>query len=493
MADKFKFGSFLNKDINKLKIAVIGDVMLDRYYYGAVSRISPEAPVPVNKVRNETLNIGGAGNVAANLAGLGVNVSLAALCGDDDDGHRLAALLKKSGIDDSGIIYGKNRSTIAKLRVIGANQQMLRLDFEKIEPVSDDETEKTLLWLDKLLAEGIDGVILSDYAKGFLTEAFCHRVIDILNKANVPVLVDPKGYEWEKYKNAGYITPNVKELGEAVKRTPLNDTAWLTAAAREAIEFYQVKSVMVTRSEKGMTFISPDKEFTADAAALEVYDVSGAGDTVAAVFLAAIAGGFTENDAAYLANEAAGIVVGRAGTYAIKKDELLSALLEKIYRQNKKRRPLSWEEIATLTDIWHRMGQKIVFTNGCFDILHPGHVTYLEKAAELGDKLIVGLNTDSSVKKLKGVARPVVEQTDRARILSALGCVDAVVLFAEDTPTDLIKLIKPDILVKGGDYRAEDVAGREHAGEVMIIDFEEGYSTTDIVERIAQFVREGKI
>lgn len=493
MQNNFSIASFLTKKITALKIAVIGDIMLDSYYYGSVSRISPEAPVPVNKVAAEAQNIGGAGNVAANLAKLGSKVYMFAACGDDENGHKISNLLRGLDVDDTGVIYAKERTTTSKLRVIGSNQQMLRLDFEENKNLCEKEEEKSLALLNDLISNGLNAIMLSDYAKGFLTHSFCQNIIALANENDIPVLVDPKGYHWEKYKNADFITPNVKELGEAVQETPVNETEFLIGLAQRAIDKYQIKSVLVTRSEKGMTYVSQKENFTTPSTAREVYDVSGAGDTVAAVFLAAVAGGLAEREAAYLANEAAGIVVARSGTYAIKQEELLHHLLETEYKKNKDKRPLTWEEIESLANSWHRLGHKIVFTNGCFDILHTGHVTYLEKAAQLGDHLIIGLNTDASVRLLKGEARPLVGQIDRAKLLSALACVDAVVLFDDETPANLIEKIRPDILVKGGDYCTEQIAGREYAKEVKIIEFEEGYSTTDLINKISILVREGKL
>ena len=493
MKNKFSTTSFLTDKITDLKIAVIGDMMLDCYYYGSVGRISPEAPVPVNRVMSESMNLGGAGNVAANLARLGSKVYMCSVCGKDENAGKLRKLLRQLKIDDTGILYSKEYQTTSKLRIIGSNQQMLRLDFEKNRMLDETEEKKLLKWFIDLLKEGLDGVVISDYGKGFLSYSFCQNIIKKANSAKIPILVDPKGYNWEKYENADYITPNIKELGEAVQVVPENKTVTLAEFAKGAINKYKVKSVLVTRSEKGMTFVSPQQVFTTPATAREVYDVSGAGDTVAAVFLAAVAGGLSAKEGAFLANEAAGIVVGRSGTYAIKQEELLNCLLEKEYDKNRKYRPLTWDEIESLANSWHKLGRKIVFTNGCFDILHTGHITYLEKAAEMGDHLIIGLNTDESVKMLKGQARPLVAQADRARLLAALGCVDSVVLFGDQTPSELIKRIRPDILVKGGDYCEEEVAGREYAKKVKIIDFEEGYSTTDIISRIAVLVKEGKL
>lgn len=272
-----------------------------------------------------------------------------------------------------------------------------------------------------------------------------------------------------------------------------NDDNAVVEMARSARQQFNIGNVVVTRSEKGMSLVNGNKVLHSPAAAIEVFDVSGAGDTVAATLLAAVAGKVALEDAIYLANRAAGIVVAKVGTYPVHRDELLKDLLAEDRKQGRGYRTLSWQEIASLAATWKACGEKIVFTNGCFDILHVGHVSYLEKAARLGKHLIVGLNTDASVRRLKGETRPLVHELDRARVLAALACVDAVVLFDQDTPTELIEKIRPDILVKGGDYKPEEVAGREYAGEVRIIDFEEGYSTTGVVEKIAQMVKEGKL
>jgi D-beta-D-heptose 7-phosphate kinase/D-beta-D-heptose 1-phosphate adenosyltransferase len=455
-----------------------------------VERISPEAPVPVNKVVREAEGIGGAGNVAANLALLGARVYMGGMRGMDAAGERLGALLAELSIDASGVAALAGCRTTTKLRVIGAGQQMLRLDFEKARSLSPDEERQLLAWCERLAAGGLSGIILSDYAKGVLTASFCQKAIALSKRLAIPLLVDPKGDQWEKYRGAALATPNVKELGEAVRRSVENSDREIEAAAREALSLYELGAILVTRSEKGMTYVSAEEVFTVQATAREVYDVSGAGDTVAAVFLAAVAGGLSPVAAASLANEAAGIVVARAGTYAIRREDLLDQLQGKAHKLSGS---LTREEGLRLIASWRRLGERIVFTNGCFDILHPGHIEYLTRAAQLGERLVIGLNSDDSVRRLKGESRPLVGEKDRARMLSALSAVDAVVLFEEDTPATLIAEIRPDVLVKGGDYRPEEVVGREYAGQVRIIDFVEGYSTTNLVTKIAKLAKEGKL
>ena len=444
--------TFVAEKMQDLRIAVIGDVMVDRYFYGEVKRISPEAPVPVNRVKKVNSVLGGAANVAANLSNLGCRVFVGGITGDDDNRRILEELLARENIDFSGLIKSRYRSTVTKMRILGSRQQMLRLDFEEVGDLYPEEADKIKQWLLELIEKGLDGIAVSDYAKGVCSDAFCQWVIRMAEAHKIPVLADPKGPHWEKYEGCTFITP------------------------------------------KGMTLVGEKRTVIhSPASALEVFDVSGAGDTVAAVLIAAAAGGLMLPEAVYMANRAAGIVVGKVGTYPVHRDELLQDLLDEERKLGYGFRPLSWKEIADLSQIWRKGGEKIVFTNGCFDILHVGHVSYLEKAAKLGKHLVVGLNSDDSVRRLKGETRPLVHELDRARVLASLACVDAVVIFHEDTPARLIKMIRPDILVKGGDYRPDQVVGREYAGKVEIIEFEEGYSTTGLVNQIAGLVREGKL
>lgn len=485
--------NFLADKIQNLKIAVIGDVMLDRYFYGEVKRISPEAPVPVTKINRISSVLGGAANVAANLAHLECRVFMGGVTGDDENRQLLEKMMNEAGIDYSGLVKSQHRKTITKLRVLGGQQQMLRLDFEETGDLVPDEIISLRAWLENLLDNGLDGIIVSDYAKGVCSDDFCQWVIAQGKSYGVPVLIDPKGADWTKYRGCDFITPNLKEMCEAAGCQRENEDEAVVAMAMAAKDKFQIKNVVVTRSERGMTLVNNEEIIHSPAAAIEVFDVSGAGDTVAAALLVAAAGKLELSDAVYMANRAAGIVVAKVGTYPVHREELLKDLMTEERKQGKGYRTQSWEEIAALARNWKACGEKVVFTNGCFDILHVGHVTYLEKARNLGKHLIVGLNTDASVRRLKGETRPLVHELDRARVLAALACVDAVVLFNQDTPTELIEQIRPDILVKGGDYTPEQVAGREYAGEVRIIDFEDGYSTTGVVEKIANMVKEGKL
>ena len=484
---------FLTVKVQQLKIAVIGDVMLDRYFYGEVKRISPEAPVPVNHVKRIASVLGGAGNVAANLAHLGCKVYVGGVTGQDINRKFLEGKLDEAGIHYGGLIASPTRSTITKLRIVGARQQMVRLDFEEVGDLSTEEEKAMMAWLQKMLKAGLDGIALSDYAKGVCSKHFCQQVIKLAHKHKVPVLVDPKGSDWTKYQGCDFITPNVKEMGEAVNMTVANEDKAVQKAAAKARDKFKIKNVVVTRSEKGVTLVNKEDVINEPATAQEVFDVSGAGDTVAAVLLAAVAGKLPLGLALNLSNKAAGIVVSKVGTYPVHREELLQNVLADARQKGAGYRPLSRQEIISLAKTWRAAGETIVFTNGCFDILHVGHVTYLEQASKLGKHLILGLNSDSSVRKLKGAPRPLVKENDRARILASLGCIDAVVLFSEETPTKLIEAIKPDVLVKGGDYKVNQVAGREFAGEVKILPFAKGYSTTGLIEKIVKLVKEGKL
>ncbi|KMO85932.1 ADP-heptose synthase [Megasphaera cerevisiae DSM 20462] len=485
---------FLNDILPILRIAVIGDVMVDRYVFGRVERISPEAPVPVNKVDHISSVLGGAANVASNLAHLDCQVYLAGLVGDDDNAALLLRLLQEAHIDGTGLIARKGHATTTKMRILGARQQMVRLDFEESTAFSVPEEERLAAWLEQRIADGLDGIILSDYKKGVLTDTVSRQVIEAARRAGVPVLVDPKGSDWTKYNGADFVTPNIKELSDCAGYTIANEGSAVVAAARSLHEMYDFGHLMVTRSEKGITVIGRDgKVWNNPATAQEVFDVSGAGDTVAAAFLSAIAGHLSIRMGLQIANAAAGIVVAKVGTYPIHRSELLNLWNEWQPNRWTPYKALTWEETASKIREWQKKGETVVFTNGCFDILHRGHVLYLQQAAMLGQHLVVGLNGDDSVRRLKGETRPLVKQEDRAVLLSALACVDEVVVFSEDTPKELLEVLHPDILVKGGDYKADEVIGRESVKRVEIISFEEGYSTTGLVQKIADLVKKGQL
>lgn len=474
---------FLEKEIRHIKVAVIGDLMTDRYITGKVNRISPEAPVPVNLVESQRDVPGGAANTAANLSALGCQVFAGGMKGNDGDGAVLSSLMQQAGIDMSGVITAPHYHTTAKIRILGARQQMMRLDYEEKKNPSDKDCHFILQWLENLLHQDLGCIVLSDYGKGMITHELSLSVIALAARYHVPVLVDPKGSDWIKYEGAFGITPNLKELSDCLGKDIPNEDEAVEKAGREVREKYHLTHLFVTRSEKGITCISKDGALHRASAAQDVFDVSGAGDTVMAVTAAATAAHLPMDTILELANKAAGIAVSKVGTYQVKREELLKAWssgeeLRLSYH------PLSWEEAKAKVSLWQKRGETVVFTNGCFDILHRGHITYLQQAASLGDHLIVGLNSDDSVRKLKGPERPVNSEEDRSFMLASLRSVDDVVIFHEDTPEKLLACLKPDILVKGGDYKVEEVAGRQYAGEVEILPFVEGYSTTALIHKI---------
>ena len=461
---------FLTNSLPNLNIAVIGDVMVDRYVFGDVSRISPEAPVPVNRVSSVKEVLGGAGNVASNLANLYCHVYLGAVAGVDDHGRVLDNLLAADHIDTSGLIHDESRSTITKMRILGDRQQMMRLDFETITPITAAEEEQLISWLEELCQRGLQGIVISDYGKGVCTPTLLQHVFKLANTYQVQTIVDPKGADWSKYDDASVIE-----------------------AAKEVLNKVNIKYIIGTRSAKGITVVAKDgRTWHNPATQQDVFDVSGAGDTVVAMMISCLASGLSMRLALHIANGAAGIVVSKVGTYPIHRQELIE--LWRSVRQLTTSSPLyTKEEMKSLIDKWQSMDETVVFTNGCFDILHRGHITYLQEAAQLGAHLIIGLNSDASVRRLKGETRPIVSEEDRAALLSALQCVDGVVLFEEDTPAELLAYLRPNILVKGGDYKKEDIVGRESVDEVEVLSFKEGYSTSDIVKKIATMAKEGKL
>ena len=474
---------FLTKDILKVKVAVIGDVMTDRYVNGSVDRISPEAPVPVNLVKSERNVLGGAANTAANLSSLGCQVYMCGMRGDDANGELLSHLLDEAGIDKSGLLVTPGYRTTTKVRILGARQQMMRLDFEEKRPLNEKEREILISWLTNLLEEGLGSIVLSDYGKGMITDEVAQAVIEMARRYGVPVLVDPKGSDWTKYKGAYGITPNIKEVSDCIGKAVPNEDAAIIEAGEKVRKDYGLTYLFVTRSEKGITCLGENGAIHRASLAQDVFDVSGAGDTVIAVTAAAVAAGLPMDTILELSNTAAGIAVSKVGTYQVKRQEVLKAWQDGGCVSDEER-VLSWEEAEKKVQLWQAQGETVVFTNGCFDMLHRGHITYLTQAAKLGAHLLIGLNSDTSVKRLKGEERPVNGEKDRAFMLAALRMVDGVVIFGEDTPEELLSHLKPDILVKGGDYKPEEVAGRQYAGRVEILSFVDGYSTTGLISKI---------
>lgn len=464
-------------DFSKAKVLIAGDMMLDRYYYGTVSRISPEAPVPVVNVKSEIYTLGGAGNVVNNIKGLSAQCTIIGAAKKDDDAGRLLDSLFNN-IQAKSFFIDADMPTISKLRVIGSKQQIVRLDFEDIHVFSESVNNQIKSIFDaELLNHNI--VVISDYGKGLCSQEICSYIIEQANKQNKKVIIDPKGSNWDKYNNAYLVTPNVKELSEVCGFEIENKDEDVIKYGSIIREKYNLTYLIVTRSEKGITIIGENHIKTIPTQAMEVFDVSGAGDTVISSIAVFLGLNLNIDDAVYLANAAAGVVVGKLGTAPITLSELHYALSG--FRSSK---VVAYNHIADIIKREKSFNKTIVFTNGCFDILHRGHVTYLKHAKALGDILVLGLNSDASVKRLKGPSRPVNNEQDRAVVLEALECIDYIVIFEEDTPLNLIKNVMPDILVKGGDYKAEDVVGKEYAGRVEIIDFVDGYSTTSTINKL---------
>ena len=467
---------------------VIGDLMLDRYLIGDVQRISPEAPVPVVLLKHQNDRAGGAANVAANLANLGITTRIAGCVGEDAEATTLLALINHLGIKSEAVIQSSERPTIAKTRVMSSHQQIVRIDQESQAALSEAENSELHILITRAIHDQPAIVILSDYAKGVLSESTCRFIIETCHQAKIPVLVDPKGHDYTKYKGATALTPNKKETAEACG-VSMNDNKALLAAAKQLKKSLGLDFLAVTRGEEGITLLEQDTDHHIAATAKQVFDVSGAGDTVIATLAAALIHGLSAQEALSLANTAAGIVVGKVGTVPIQLDELLHELTSK-NASKQADKICDLPSLKNKVNTWRASHQKIIFTNGCFDLLHAGHVTYLEAAKKTGDKLILGLNTDRSVSALKGPTRPVIHENDRARVLAALEAVDAVILFDEDTPLNLIDAIKPDVIVKGDDYTEEQVVGgkevKSWGGSVKLIPLVQGRSTSGILEKISR-------
>jgi D-beta-D-heptose 7-phosphate kinase/D-beta-D-heptose 1-phosphate adenosyltransferase len=475
----------------EVRVLVVGDVMLDRYFWGDVERISPEAPVPVVNVLEKTEVIGGAGNAAFNLAGLGCPTVLIGVRGNDARGRRLEKILEDNSVEGR-LLVDSARPTITKTRVITQGQQLIRLDEERPENLSSALAGELLGLVEDALPS-CKALLLSDYGKGVLqTPGFAEALIKLSQGRGLPVLVDPKGYDWKRYQNATCVTPNAKELEAVAGSKPLSAEADLTSAAQSILKRYQFKWLLVTRGALGMYLVGQEESpLVIPGIAREVYDVSGAGDTVVATVAAGVGSGLPFPDAARLSNLAAGIVVGKLGTQPISLAELKTAILMRGLDDSQivASKLSTLDAIRLMVQTWRANGERIVFTNGCFDLLHPGHIHLLNRARALGDRLVVGLNSDRSVRRLKGANRPILSEEDRAALLGALTCVDAIVLFNEDTPLNLIETLKPDILAKGADYQNAEVIGREvveaYGGEVALVPVLEGYSTTGIVDRVS--------
>lgn len=461
--------------------------MLDRFVYGSVDRVSPEAPIPVLFIERETAMLGGAGNVVRNLVALGAAPAFVSVVGDDIAGREVTRLVGEHGEIDPCIVVETGRQTTIKTRFFASHQQLLRADRESRTALTDTIRDQLLSRADKLLDKA--GVmVLSDYGKGVLAAPVTAELIRRAKAKGKKIVVDPKGSDYTIYAGATIVTPNRKELFEATAM-PVDSDEAVVAAARMLIDTCGLEAVLVTRSQDGMTLVTVDGQIHhLPAEAREVFDVSGAGDTVVATLAAAIASGASLLEGALLANVAAGIVVGKVGTAVAYAEEVIAALHHDDLTSGEAKIMCSGISAVGLVERWRRKGYKVGFTNGCFDLLHPGHVSLLTQARAACDKLVVGLNSDASVQRLKGPTRPVQSEASRATVLSSLSTVDLVVIFGEDTPLKLIETLRPDILVKGADYTIDKVVGAEQVqswgGKVVLADLINGQSTTNTIKRM---------
>jgi len=464
-------------DFSKTEVVVAGDVMLDRYLFGSTGRISPEAPVPVVHVHETDDRPGGAANVAVNLASLGVSTRLVGVVGKDDEADSLRAILKSRGIHcDFHAV--EDRPTITKTRVQSRGQQLIRLDQENAAAMPGDEVVKVL----KQSIKSASAVVLSDYGKGALADVA--TMIRVCREAGVPVLVDPKGADFERYRGASVITPNQSEFELAAGHCRSDEE--LVSRARKMLDDLSLDALLVTRSEKGMLLLEAGMEpVFLSTQAREVYDVTGAGDTVIATLAGAVASGQGLPAAAALANVAAGLVVRKIGVATVTPGEISMSLHQ---RGQGGRGLVGLSELKLMVAESRDRGERVIMTNGCFDVLHAGHVAYLEEAKNLGDRLIVAVNDDASVRRLKGESRPINELEDRLLVLAGLAAVDWVVPFSNDTPAELIAEVLPDVLVKGGDYKPDDIAGAKdvlnNGGEVRVLAFRDGHSSSRIIDKL---------
>lgn len=478
--------SFFNR-AGDLRALVIGDLMLDEYLWGKAERISPEAPVQVVDVQSEDIRLGGAGNVVNNLVTLGCRVAVCSVIGNDDNGSLLHNIFTGMGVETAALFTEPVRRTGKKTRVIAAHQQIVRIDRESREQISAESEEAIIAFLERECGS-FQVLVVSDYLKGVLTVRVLQTIISVARSAGIPVVIDPKGSDYGKYRGATIITPNRKEAEQAA-RLPIVDEASLQAAATLLLGELQLDALLITRSEAGMSlFRGHGETLHIPTVAREVYDVTGAGDTVLAVLSLGLASGLPLEDAALLANAAAGIAVGKLGTSTVTPAEIMEDVASGHKDSDNKIKNL--DVLAALIAAEKAKGKKIVFTNGCFDLLHVGHVKYLQKARSCGDILVLGLNSDASIRRLKGEKRPLIGQDERAHILAALDCIDYVVMFDEDTPLKLIATLQPAVLVKGGDYTLDGVVGRDiveaAGGRVELVSFVDGKSTTNIIEKILQ-------
>lgn len=472
-----------------LRIAVVGDVMLDRYLEGTCERISPEAPVPVLKLERRSASLGGAANVARNLASLGVRGELIGTIGNDAAAIEVRRACEETGIGCSGLNQREGSCTVTKTRVLADDHQLLRIDEESSSPNSEPDSDRLVEHFRRLDDEArFDAVILSDYAKGVCTRYLCNQMISVCKDRGIPVYIDPKGQDYQKYAGATAIKPNRLEVMLLAQSKGWTVLQPLDAAIRLRTSL-DLEFVALTLGAQGMAIVRPDGVLELPAAAQEVFDVSGAGDTVIATLVAALCAGLDLNDAATLSNLAAADVTAQVGCVPVRKDRLLMSA-QALGRGKGSSKCFELDELCLFVDAWRGAGLKIALTNGCFDLLHAGHVRLLADASAIADRLIVAVNSDSSVKRLKGSQRPLMPVEQRVEVLSALQCVDAVVVFEEDTPMRIIETIRPDALIKGGDYDRSRVVGADlvesYGGSVVIVPLVKGLSTTSFAEAIGR-------
>ena len=462
------------------KILVIGDLMIDHYLWGTCERISPEAPVQIVKVDTESLVLGGAGNVIHNLKKLGAKVDFIGIIGDCDNSDELKKLLLNIDVSTKNLFTEKNRITTKKSRVISSHQQVIRYDRENTEEVNIESQEKILTSFKKMVSN-YEVILLSDYGKGTLSTKLTQSLIKIANKLNKKILIDPKGSNYLKYKGAYLLTPNIKEASGATNINISDDKSVYDAIEKLKSE-YELSVSIITLSERGVAIYDNDFRIHSTPAK-EVFDVTGAGDTVLAALGFSLACELDIDDAVKFANLAAGVVIGKIGSATATLNEIIE-YESSLNKSSSNKHIKSIEQITIISAELKSRGKKIIFTNGCFDVLHMGHVKYLEISKNYGDILIVGINSDLSVKKLKGPSRPINSQIDRAYILAALEVVDYVVVFDKDTPYELIKAIRPNTLIKGGDYKNKDVVGQNIVNELKLVEFVDGKSTTQTISKI---------
>lgn len=468
------------------RVLCVGDVMLDKFVYGSVDRISPEAPIPVFSIKEERAMLGGAGNVARNLVSLGAHTTFVAVTGNDKAGREITALVGKEERITPFLLQEAGRLSTTKTRYVAGTQQVLRADHEMVVALQESTARQLI---DVALAElaHADAVILSDYGKGVLQPPIISAIITAAREKKIPVMVDPKSRNFGIYRGATCISPNLNELANAIGHE-LHNEEDIVQAARSLITAHEIDSMLVTRSSKGMMLVTKEDVYTIAARAQEVFDVSGAGDTAVSVFALGLAAGLALQDAARVANLAAGIVVGRLGTAVVTLDDIEQALLA-THEWSGLRKIMPLAVAASQVEQWKREGKKVGFTNGCFDLVHRGHLSLLSFCKQNCDKLVLGLNSDASVKRLKGESRPVNAQQDRAMLLASLGIVDGVVIFDEDTPLKLIETLRPQVLIKGADYQKHQVVGHEivegYGGQILLAPIEDGYSTTNIIRKMA--------